>query len=49
MRDRLLEAPWARHLSAEKRGRVERETRVSSYAAGLLVCQQGAAALHVFE
>ncbi|AGW90821.1 Crp/Fnr family transcriptional regulator [Ralstonia pickettii DTP0602] len=46
MRDRLLEAPWAQHLSAEQRGRVERDTRVSSYAAGSLVCQQGAAALH---
>ncbi len=46
MRDRLLEAPWVQNLSAEQLLRVERETRVSQYAAGSLVCRQGAAVLH---
>ncbi|WP_354684276.1 Crp/Fnr family transcriptional regulator [Cupriavidus necator] len=46
MRDRLREAPWMQHLTPEQLARVERDTRVSCYPAGAVVCQQGAAALH---
>lgn len=44
MRDHLREAPWARHLTAEQLVRVECETQLVKYAAGSVVCQEGAPA-----
>ncbi len=46
MRDRLREAPWAKHLTAEQMARVERETQLTKYAVGSVVCQEGVPAQH---
>jgi len=46
MRERLLQAPWARSLTSEQLRRVERETLVASYPAGSVVCQEGVPAQH---
>lgn len=46
MRDRLREAPWARHLTAEQWARVDAETQVVQYAAGTVVSREGARAQH---
>jgi CRP/FNR family cyclic AMP-dependent transcriptional regulator len=46
MRDRLHDAPWARHLTDEQWVRVERETQVVEFTAGTVVCQKGAPAQH---
>lgn len=46
MHDRLLEAPWARHLSGQQRARVERDTQVAKYLAGSVICPEGVLAQH---
>jgi CRP/FNR family cyclic AMP-dependent transcriptional regulator len=46
MRDRLLNAPWARNLAEKQLERVERETQVTRYSAGSIVCQEGVPAQH---
>ena len=46
LRDRLLEAPWAKHLTAEQLARVEAETQVIKYTAGSVVFQEGEPAEH---
>lgn len=46
MRDRLAEAPWASHLTAEQLVRVKEETQVMKYAAGSVVCREGVPAQH---
>ena len=46
MRDHLREAPWAKHLTAGQLARVEAEIQVTKYAAGSVVCQEGAPAQH---
>jgi len=46
MRDRLREAPWAKHLTAEQLVRVESETEVTKYSAGSVICQEGVPAQH---
>ena len=46
MRDRLREAPWAKHLTAEQLVRVESETEVTKYSGGSVFCQEGVPAQH---
>ena len=46
MRDRLLDAPWARNLTEKQLQRVELETQVVSYPAGSIVCREGVPAQH---
>jgi len=46
MRARLREAPWALSLDEKQLERVERETQLARYAAGAVVCPEGAPALH---
>ena len=46
MHDRLLDAPWAKHLTTGELVRVGRETRVVKYAAGSVVCREGLPAEH---
>ena len=46
MRDRLRDAPWAKHLTAKQLMRVEVETQVTRYTAGSVVCQEGVPAQH---
>jgi CRP/FNR family transcriptional regulator, cyclic AMP receptor protein len=46
MRDRLLEVPWAKRLTAGQLQRVETETQVTKFSAGAVVCQEGAPAQH---
>lgn len=46
MRDRLAEAPWASHLTAEQLARVKEETQVMKYPAGSVVCREGVPAQH---
>lgn len=46
MRERLQDAPWARHLTGPEMTRVLRETQVARYAAGAIVCREGVPAQH---
>jgi CRP-like cAMP-binding protein len=46
MRERLLQAPWAQHLSGQQMARVLQETQVTRYAAGSVVCREGEPAQH---
>jgi CRP-like cAMP-binding protein len=46
MRERLLQAPWAQHLSGQQMARVSQETQVARYAAGSVVCREGEPAQH---
>jgi CRP/FNR family cyclic AMP-dependent transcriptional regulator len=46
MRDRLLKASWAQHLTADQLARVEQETLVARYSAGSTICQEGVPAQH---
>lgn len=46
MRERLLDAPWARGLTGLQLARVDRETQVVHFAAGSVVCREGIAAVH---
>jgi len=46
MRARLREASWALALDEKQLERVERETQLARYAAGAVVCREGAPALH---
>jgi CRP-like cAMP-binding protein len=46
MRDRLLDAPWAKQLTDDQMARVEHETHVARFAAGAVVCQKGVPARH---
>ncbi len=44
--ERLLQAPWARQLTGPQLSRVSRETQVTSFPAGAVVCREGEPALH---
>jgi CRP-like cAMP-binding protein len=46
MRDRLLEAPWAKHLTDAQLERATHETEVARYPAGSIVCHEGVPAHH---
>jgi len=46
MRDRLLQAPWAKHLTEEQVLRVQRDTDVVKYAAGTVVSRKDVPAQH---
>jgi len=46
LRDRLLAAPWAKHLTAKQLLRVEAETQVIKYTAGSVVFREGEPAEH---
>jgi CRP/FNR family transcriptional regulator, cyclic AMP receptor protein len=46
MRERLLDAPWARGLTEAQLSRVDRQTQVVHFAEGSVVCREGVPAQH---
>lgn len=46
MRDRLLAAPWALQLSGAQLSRVARDTQVSRFSAGDVICREGDPSQH---